>query len=87
MTLKKRFPEADGWITAKLTLNRGCTMTNDEAERYIQSFSDPENPPEIGWNDVSRNPVVIIYRERKPWRETEDRPRNADEADGMQYPI
>ena len=66
MTLKQQFPAADGWITAKLTLNRGCTITEDQAVEYINSFSDPTYPPEIGHRDVSRNPVVIIYREIKP---------------------
>ena len=65
MSLKTKFPKADGWITAKLTLNRGCTMTEEDAKQYIEFFSDPDSPPEIGHIDVSRNPVVIIYRERK----------------------
>lgn len=81
MTLKKQFPKADGWITAKLTLNPGCTMTEDDATQYINFFSDPANPPEIGHVDVSRNPIVIIYRERKPREESEDRLIREDGSD------
>lgn len=81
MTLKQKFPKAEGWITAKLTLNRGCTMTEDEANEYINMFNDPENPPEIGHVDVCRNPVVIIYRERKAGKESEDRLIREDGSD------
>ena len=64
MSLKKQYPESDGWITAKLTLKRGVSWTEDDARKYITLFGG--NSSEIGHVDISRNPVVIIYREIKP---------------------
>lgn len=90
MTLKKQFPIKDGWLHMKITLKRGVTFTEDDVRKYLAMFGGKD--AEIGHIDVSRNPVVVAYREKKPTHlggshVIERGPANAHEADGMQYPL
>ncbi len=64
MTLKKQFPTNEGWLHLKLTLKRGVTFTDDDVRKYLSMFGGAD--AEIGHIDVSRNPVVAVYREKKP---------------------
>lgn len=64
MTLKKQYPIKDGWLHLKITLNRGCSMTEDDVKKYLSMFGGKD--AEIAHIDVSRNPVVAVYREKKP---------------------
>lgn len=63
MTLKKQFPIKDGWLHLKITLKRGVTFTEDDVRKYLSMFGSKD--AEIGHIDVSRNPVVVAYREKK----------------------
>ena len=64
MTLKKQFPIKDGWLHLKITLKRGVTFTEEDVRKYLGMFGGKD--AEIGHIDVSRNPVVAAYREKKP---------------------
>lgn len=63
MKTASKFPKSKGWITAKLSLKRGASFTEQEARDFI-SFGKPHRC-QFGLIDVSRNPVKIIYREPK----------------------
>ena len=64
MSLPKRFPKAEGWIHTRLTLRRGTSFTEEDVRKYLSLFGG-ENL-EIGHIDVSRNPVIAVYRKIKP---------------------
>lgn len=61
MKTATQFPKSKGWITAKLSLKRGASFTEDDARNFI-SFGKPHRC-QFGLIDVSRNPVKVIYRE------------------------
>lgn len=61
MKLASKFPKSKGWITAKISLKKGASFTEDDARNFI-SFGKPHRC-QFGLIDVSRNPVKVIYRE------------------------
>lgn len=63
MKTSTSFPKSAGWITAKLSLKRGATFTEDDARNFI-TLGKPHRA-QFGLIDVSRNPVRVIFRENR----------------------
>lgn len=57
----KKFPKKKGWITAKLSLKRGATLTEEEVRHFISAGAP--HGVQVGLVDVSCNPVKIIFRD------------------------
>jgi hypothetical protein len=61
MKPSKQFPPSSGWITAKLTLTKGATFTEQDAREFI-TFGKPHRA-QFGLIEIGPKSVKIIYRE------------------------
>lgn len=63
MKPSQQFPASKGWITAKLTVNKGANFTEEDARLFI-SLGKPHRC-QFGLIETNCNPVKIIYRETR----------------------
>ncbi len=62
-SLKKRFPESEGWLTATITLKSNQLMSEEDAKAFLSG----SNPDEYEWGLYEQNgkKLKVIFRHKK----------------------
>lgn len=63
-SLKKQFPFSEGWIHAKLTLEKGHGLTVENLKENWKGFPGPADA-EFGHVEIEGNKAVVISRSPK----------------------
>jgi hypothetical protein len=61
--MKKAYPAADGWLTARLRLQPGATITEAEAKTFVTAGKPGEY--EFAEYKPLKTVIVIIFRKIK----------------------